>query len=568
MMKIKGQESSRNDRYKGNLRAFALYLVLAMVFVLVLWLYNETETEDVGFDLENVYNLKEGWIMEGDSVEKEVSLPVSTPISSRRALSFSRTLTAMDTYCNMILFHTTHQYVKVYLDGKLLYSFGYGQKSPIHISVGSAWQCVRLPEDWVGKTLRIETESDYDSYAGLQEEVFLGTKTSLIFMVIKQKQVSLLIDLFLFIMGILLIMISFFFRGVRTVRRIRNLGYFSIVTCTWILLKSGIGQLFSGNVLMSMNIMYLLFGLMPVLIVGFLLTFDTFVEKWYMRALYWYCISVYFIVLFLQFGNFMDFTRTITATHLNYLLIVAALGYCLTGQIMRKERIEELPVYVACFAFAILGSVDIYHYYFVKIRQGEVGFSQAGLICFIGALGYSVVRQASKEQTRSIENEMLKKIAYMDILTDLPNRTAFEQKMEFYRKQAKEASVIVMIVDLNNLKGINDNYGHKSGDIAIIRIASLLKRHFNDTAQTYRIGGDEFCIISPSEPENAFQSKIENFLEDVKRADEEYAFHLEAAYGYVYCKEDGIDKAFIQADKEMYICKMHMKEKEKKDGLL
>ena len=53
-----------------------------------------------------------------------------------------------------------------------------------------------------------------------------------------------------------------------------------------------------------------------------------------------------------------------------------------------------------------------------------------------------------------------------------------------------------MIVDLNGLKEINDTYGHKAGDVAIIRIAQLLDRHFGQPLHTYRIGGDEFCVLA------------------------------------------------------------------------
>ncbi|MCA5959448.1 diguanylate cyclase [Blautia sp. RD014234] len=61
----------------------------------------------------------------------------------------------------------------------------------------------------------------------------------------------------------------------------------------------------------------------------------------------------------------------------------------------------------------------------------------------------------------------------MDILTNLPNRTAFENQMEKYRTGDADKRPIVMIVDLNGLKEINDTYGHKAGDVAIIRIAQL-----------------------------------------------------------------------------------------------
>mgnify|MGYP000458883353 FL=1 len=148
----------------------------------------------------------------------------------------------------------------------------------------------------------------------------------------------------------------------------------------------------------------------------------------------------------------------------------------------------------------------------------------------------------------------------MDILTKLPNRTAFENRMEYYRTECLGQGPMVMIVDLNGLKEINDTYGHKAGDLAIIRIAQLLDRHFGQPLRTYRIGGDEFCVLAEGETEETFGQRIRHFLGEVEEADKEYAFSFSAAYGYVKSGEEGIDKAFIYADKKMYACKMQMKQ--------
>lgn len=548
------------EKSKERLRVFALYLILAMVIVLLIWMNGETAAINIGFDNENVYTLRDGWTMERSQEKSLVTLPMDSTASKKETVSYTKTLEAQDSYCNMIMFHSSHQRIKIYLDGELLYTFGYGQSMPVHFSVGSAWQFTRLPADWEGKELRIETKGVYDSYSGKQELVYMGTKTSLVFMVAKQKMVSLLVDLFLFIMGVLLIMSSFFFREARTVSRIRYLGIFAIVTCTWILLKSGVGQIFSGNILMSMNVLYLLFGLMPVLTISFLLTFDSFSKSTYMKGLYWFSIACYFVMQFLQLANVMDYTQTVSMNHINFLLIVIGIaGICIRKKI-RGEKIEDISVFVACFAFAGLGAVDIYRFYFEKTVQSHVGFTQAGLICFICSLGYSVVKQSSEEQTRMIENEALKKIAYLDILTNLPNRTAFEKQMEQYRTEYSEKKPVVMIVDLNGLKEINDTYGHKAGDAAIIRTAQLLDRHFGQPLHTYRIGGDEFCVLGEGETEEIFGQRIRGFLDAVEKADREYAFSFSAAYGYVKSGEEGIDKAFINADRKMYNCKMQMKQ--------
>jgi diguanylate cyclase (GGDEF)-like protein len=87
--------------------------------------------------------------------------------------------------------------------------------------------------------------------------------------------------------------------------------------------------------------------------------------------------------------------------------------------------------------------------------------------------------------------------AYVDGLTGLGNRAAYEEHVERLDDAIKEgtAKFSVAIFDLNGLKEINDRYGHEKGDEAIISAASVLKQVFQNGVH-YRIGGDEFLVIS------------------------------------------------------------------------
>ena len=158
-----------------------------------------------------------------------------------------------------------------------------------------------------------------------------------------------------------------------------------------------------------MNILYLLFGLMPILTISFLLTFDSFSKNTFMRGLYWFSVGSYFAMQFLQLADVMDYTQMVSLNHINFLLIVIGMaGICIRKKI-KGEKIQDISVFVACFTFAGFGAVDIYRFYFEKTMQSNVGFTQAGLICFVCSLGYSVVKQSSEEQTQMIENKTLKK---------------------------------------------------------------------------------------------------------------------------------------------------------------
>ncbi|RUO25396.1 GGDEF domain-containing protein [Aliidiomarina minuta] len=86
-----------------------------------------------------------------------------------------------------------------------------------------------------------------------------------------------------------------------------------------------------------------------------------------------------------------------------------------------------------------------------------------------------------------------------DSLTRLPNRAAFEERLqlEYQRWQSYAAALTIAVVDIDNFKVINDNYGHIAGDKTLQVIANMLKKSLRDTDFVCRYGGEEFVILFP-----------------------------------------------------------------------
>lgn len=98
---------------------------------------------------------------------------------------------------------------------------------------------------------------------------------------------------------------------------------------------------------------------------------------------------------------------------------------------------------------------------------------------------------------RNKETEKLFKLAYTDAMTGVYNRNAYEEKLEKLNKvNARLDNIMVVIVDLDKLKCINDTYGHRTGDDAIKTVADCILKTVGKKADIYRIGGDEFVCIA------------------------------------------------------------------------
>ena len=85
----------------------------------------------------------------------------------------------------------------------------------------------------------------------------------------------------------------------------------------------------------------------------------------------------------------------------------------------------------------------------------------------------------------------------MDELTGLHNRRGFislaEQHLKLTSRQGVRSTLI--FIDVDNLKYINDNFGHREGDDALQQIAGLLRECFREADIIGRLGGDEFCVL-------------------------------------------------------------------------
>ncbi len=149
-------------------------------------------------------------------------------------------------------------------------------------------------------------------------------------------------------------------------------------------------------------------------------------------------------------------------------------------------------------------------------------------------------------------------LSIFDPLTNIYNRNGF---MRFARnilhKGEKHKPVVLMFIDMDGLKYINDTYGHQEGDIAIVTLANTLKEVCTNGEVFSRYGGDEFIVLAQNYKKidaEKLKSKIEKSLLKYNfSSDKEY--NVEASIGYfiTYFKEDtSIYDLISLADKKMY----------------
>lgn len=142
-------------------------------------------------------------------------------------------------------------------------------------------------------------------------------------------------------------------------------------------------------------------------------------------------------------------------------------------------------------------------------------------------------------------------MANVDTLTGLLNRQNYYSDMN---KKANRIKAVVSI-DMNNLKYLNDNFGHKSGDIALAEIADVLIKEKKYHANVYRVGGDEFCIFYYDINEDGVKERIKAMRDELAKTPHSCAFGYSMRNGHL-----SVQDMINIADSEMYVDKKAIKE--------
>jgi diguanylate cyclase len=135
-----------------------------------------------------------------------------------------------------------------------------------------------------------------------------------------------------------------------------------------------------------------------------------------------------------------------------------------------------------------------------------------------------------EEKIRSLEGELDKayKELLIDPLTKVYNRKALEKDLKEILEKGKDRDLdlIVAMIDIDDFKRINDEYGHLVGDFVLIKIAQIIKSMIRKTDKLYRYGGDEFIIVFNRSVLINAERSIERIIEKINRTALKYKDHL------------------------------------------
>lgn len=156
-------------------------------------------------------------------------------------------------------------------------------------------------------------------------------------------------------------------------------------------------------------------------------------------------------------------------------------------------------------------------------------------------------------------------MADTDAMLPIPNRRAFVRELNRMISFAERygAPSTLMFIDLNDMKKINDTYGHEAGDKALFHVARIVTENIRGTDVVGRLGGDEFGVILAQADEAVGAQKAQELADAIHNNPLEIGtetIHMTMAFGtYTFRSGDQPDEALDKADKAMYEHKKEIK---------
>lgn len=210
---------------------------------------------------------------------------------------------------------------------------------------------------------------------------------------------------------------------------------------------------------------------------------------------------------------------------------------------------------------------NVFGYFLMPYVEGQ--YSRTHHSSVIESLGICLENIYQKTMLDKM-NKKFKDLYVVDQLTGLYNRFGYTAKAGPLFSENK-GRVYIVYIDLDNLKVMNDRYGHDMGDAAIKGMAACMKKVFTDTDVLVRMGGDEFLAMGRFIDAEDLESKKKALRDTMQEyaAEKNFPVKFSASIGYSYNEsipdETELEKMLKTADSEMYANKQERKRNGEKE---
>ena len=474
---------------------YSLFLFFAVCIVLMLTVLTSFyfSTPLSGISISDAERLDTGWMYEdGGELSPIESLPCRLNVDAL-TLKLSRELSDLSQEANHVLaFRTRYESIRVWADETLVYEAAQGKEH----ALGSMWHFVSL-RDCIGAS-RIYVElTRYDASAHWDlSTVFLDHSHAILMYLLYQALPAILFWLFTMLFTLLLVFVALFMAGqkISGVSSMLALAAFIFLSGQWILLDSKITTIFGGNYALTYFLSYAAFYLLTA---PYLLYIQLMLDSRsrVIRYLTWIFVGNAGVCMALHLFQVVSIRDTAFTVHILIFLSLLVLAKEFWYSVVKQKERKLFCTFLGTVFIYAAGLISIVLYYIGKLppANSTTLYSWALLIMIFCATTDAIL-SLSRFWKQKQYMDHYRRLAIKDSMTMMGNRNAYEMRLQDL-SAAPPARLIFILFDVDNLKFINDTYGHHIGDQAIYTAAQCIREVFEPIGACYRIGGDEFVVI-------------------------------------------------------------------------
>lgn len=468
----------------------------------------------------------------------------------------------------VLRFYVRHDAVRMYVDEERIYEYGYDRLDK-NQTLGSGYQFIKFPNEYQGKQLRIQLVMAEDEVFTKFDSVRLYEWENAYRVLITENRLPLFCGSFLILFGLIVSVITIvaLFFSTKYIR-LFCISLFAICMGLWSLSYYNVMLIFAIPLYSISLINYLVLYLAPIPLIIYIYEEVKNLRFKSLKVFYWVYFATELLSVFVAI-TLHTFNLVHLAGMFKYMQIIMLVGllFFLLVLIMNlknsryegKLSVVGLLIVIGCVAYDMLG----YNAgrYFGKDYFNLRGVTSSGIMMFICILFVSFYIEMTQKMMEQKERDFLIKSAYTDELTQLHNRRYCMEYMNKLREE-RNFKYTVICFDLNNLKTVNDTYGHAKGDVLIRSAAEVIAETFEDYGVVARMGGDEFVAVIGTADEEKLASLMKEFVQNIDRKNRMIKdLNMSIAYGYASGSQSDsdIEKVYQTADDRMYEKKKQMK---------
>ncbi len=564
---------------------WTIYLVLIIIEVSIAY---KDSRDDYHALAETSYSktapFADGWHLDDGTPLDEKAMKKINGIGRetvKEEISIYNTLPSdLDRAGESLFFRSKNVFYSVYIDGECVYNPGFGESAFYTKSTGTRWNCIDIKPDYLGKEIEIRVRAAYENARCGVDSFRIGGSAGIVLNIFAENLVSMIACILMMFVGLLLMIADIPINLGRKKGREQNhqllyLGAFAISVAVWCLIELHILEIFfdDSRLLQMMSCCSLM--LIPFALFLYLNAAIGFKNRFIIPVLCSLCTLGFLVSWVLHFLGIKDIHETLTIAHVNIIFASVLLIYSIIKNVIIKNSKQSGTLYrmlkgIGLSSIGFAAVTDIIRYY-LGMTNDNAQFVRIGMLVFTVCFGASSLEDTINIVKMGARAEFASMLAYHDGLTGIGNRTAFEEKLASLEENKDEKTTVgIVMFDVNDLKYVNDNLGHPTGDEMIRKAAEIISAAFEaDGGECFRIGGDEFAVIikgdSADDVKACYEKGMLIFDEQTKRHNSaaDCKFRVSIAHGFfIYNAEsevEHIEEAYKMADKKMYETKRAMK---------